>query len=97
MSAYGATVSTTVRVDAETDIKKDRTQNRAKEGGPAVFMNAIGGVDEQCVAAKVKGTEAGEALQMDMHRESKAKRTQQVAKTRRATGPSRKRGNSEHP
>ena len=66
----------------------------AKEGGPALFRNAIGGVDEQFVVDKDEDTEAGDASQHDIPTEIKSKRTRRVAKT--AAGSSRKKGNSEH-
>ena len=90
----GATGSTANPVEAGTNTKKCRSQNEAKEGGPALFRNVIGGVDEQCVIAKDDNTEAGEASKNDIATEIKAKRTRQFAKT--AAGSSRKKGNREH-
>ena len=90
----GATASLADSEDAGMNIKKGRSQNEAKEGGPALSRDIIGSVDEQCVVAKNDDTKAGEASQHDKPRETKPKRTRPVAKT--AAGSSRKKGNREH-
>ena len=94
VNTHEATASPSNRVYAAANIERGRSQNEAKEGGPALFGDAIGGVDEQCVIAKENNTEAGEASRNDITTENKTKRTRRVAKT--AAGSSRKKGNSEH-